>query len=104
VQLFVALGKVLKETYGYCVRLATHKTFKDFVIENSLELFCIGCDPVELIAFIVKNSSLMPSCNTLRSSNISKQRKSISKILRRTMRFCIKTSNSRRYDYYSASL
>lgn len=31
VQPFISLGKVLKETYGHRVRLATHPTFKDFV-------------------------------------------------------------------------
>ena len=39
VQPFIALGKVLKDTYGHRVRLATHPTFKDFVIENGLEFF-----------------------------------------------------------------
>ena len=39
VQPFVALGKVLKETYGHRVRLATHGTFKKFVEDNGLEFF-----------------------------------------------------------------
>lgn len=47
VQPFVALGKVLKDTYGHRVRLATHPTFKNFVIENGLEFFSIGGDPAE---------------------------------------------------------
>ena len=34
VQPFVALGKVLKETYGHRIRLATHPTFKKFVEET----------------------------------------------------------------------
>ncbi|KAI4702974.1 hypothetical protein J4E81_001847 [Alternaria sp. BMP 2799] len=60
VQPFVALGKVLKETYGHRVRLATHPTFKEFVEENGLEFFSIGGDPSQLMAFMVKNPGLMP--------------------------------------------
>lgn len=54
VQPFVALGKVLKDTYGHRVRLATHPNFKDFVQENGLEFFSIGSDPSRLMAFMVK--------------------------------------------------
>lgn len=54
VQPFVALGKVLKDTYGHRVRLATHPTFMDFVVENGLEFFSIGGDPAELMAFMVR--------------------------------------------------
>ena len=46
VQHLVASGKVLKETYGHRVRLATHLNFKDFVQENGLEFFSIGGDPL----------------------------------------------------------
>ena len=42
VQPFVALGQVLKKTYGHRVRLATHPTFRGFVEENGLEFFSIG--------------------------------------------------------------
>ncbi|CAI4219252.1 unnamed protein product [Parascedosporium putredinis] len=42
VQPFVALGKVLKETYGHRVRIATHPTFQKFVEENGLEFFSVG--------------------------------------------------------------
>lgn len=93
VQPFVALGKVLKETYGHRVRLATHETFKDFVIENGLEFFCIGGDPAELMAFMVKNPGLMPGFDTLRSGDIGKRRKGIGEILRGTWRSCIETGN-----------
>ncbi len=93
VQPFVALGKVLKETYGHRVRLATHPTFKDFVIENGLEFFSIGGDPAELMAFMVKNPGLMPGFDTLRSGDIGKRRKGIAEILRGTWRSCIETGN-----------
>lgn len=42
VQPFVALGKVLKETYGHRVRLATHGTSQKFVEGNGLEFFSIS--------------------------------------------------------------
>ncbi|KAH7394543.1 hypothetical protein BKA66DRAFT_303361 [Pyrenochaeta sp. MPI-SDFR-AT-0127] len=93
VQPFVALGKVLKDTYGHRVRLATHPTFKDFVIENGLEFFSIGGDPAELMAFMVKNPGLMPGFDTLRSGDVGKRRKGIAEILRGTWRSCIETGN-----------
>lgn len=93
VQPFVALGKVLKETYKHRVRLATHPTFKDFVIENGLEFFSIGGDPAELMAFMVKNPGLMPGFDTVRSGDIGKRRKGIAEILRGTWRSCIETGN-----------
>ncbi|KAF1851449.1 glycosyltransferase family 1 protein [Cucurbitaria berberidis CBS 394.84] len=93
VQPFVALGKVLKDTYGHRVRLATHPTFKDFVIENGLEFFSIGGDPAELMAFMVKNPGLMPGFDTLRSGDIGKRRKGIAEILQGTWRSCIETGN-----------
>ncbi|KAJ4349079.1 hypothetical protein N0V95_004904 [Ascochyta clinopodiicola] len=93
VQPFVALGKVLKDTYGHRVRLATHPTFKDFVIENGLEFFSIGGDPAELMAFMVKNPGLMPGMDTLWSGDVGKRRKGIAEILRGTWRSCIEIGN-----------
>ncbi|KAF1923701.1 glycosyltransferase family 1 protein [Didymella exigua CBS 183.55] len=93
VQPFVALGKVLKDTYGHRVRLATHPTFKDFVIENGLEFFSIGGDPAELMAFMVKNPGLMPGMDTLWSGDVGKRRKGIAEILRGTWRSCIEPGN-----------
>ncbi|KAJ4358223.1 uncharacterized protein N0V89_002803 [Didymosphaeria variabile] len=93
VQPFVALGKVLKDTYGHRVRLATHATFKDFVTENGLEFFSIGGDPAELMAFMVKNPGLMPGFDTLRSGEVGKRRRGIAEILRGTWRSCIETGD-----------
>ncbi|KAL1612760.1 hypothetical protein SLS60_000989 [Paraconiothyrium brasiliense] len=93
VQPFVALGKVLKETYGHRVRLATHAVFKDFVTENGLEFFSIGGDPAELMAFMVKNPGLMPGFDTLRSGEVGKRRRGIAEILRGTWRSCIETGD-----------
>lgn len=104
VQPFVALGKVLKDTYGHRVRLATHATFKDFVIENGLEFFSIGGDPAELMAFMVKNPGLMPGFDTLRSGEVGKRRKGIGEILRGTWRSCIETGNGMGVDPLKQSI
>ena len=89
VQPFVALGKVLKETYSHRVRLATHSTFKSFVEENGLEFFSIGGDPAELMAFMVKNPGLMPGMDTLKSGDIGKRRKGMYEIVQGCWRSCI---------------
>ena len=88
VQPFVALGKVLKETYKHRVRLATHPNFKDFVRENGLEFFSIGGDPAELMAFMVKNPGLMPGFDTLRSGDVGKRRKEVAEYVKGCWRSC----------------
>lgn len=98
VQPFIALGKVLKQTYGHRVRLATHPVFKDFVAQNGLEFFSIGGDPAELMAFMVKNPGLMPGFDTIRSGDVGKRRKGIAEILRGTWRSCIETGNGSGVD------
>ncbi|KAL1897370.1 hypothetical protein Sste5346_004106 [Sporothrix stenoceras] len=65
VQPFIALGHVLRRTYGHRVRLVTHSVFKDFVETpltegdgdgGHLEFFDIGGgDPAELMSFMVQN-------------------------------------------------
>ncbi|KJR89124.1 glucosylltransferase family 28 protein [Sporothrix schenckii 1099-18] len=65
VQPFVALGHVLRRTYGHRVRLVTHSVFKEFVEAperdrdgdgGRLEFFDIGGgDPAELMSFMVQN-------------------------------------------------
>jgi hypothetical protein len=81
VQPFVALGKILKETYGHRVRLATHPHFKDFVQENGLEFFSIGGDPSQLMAFMVKNPSLMPGFRSLFSGDVGRRRKDVAEYI-----------------------
>jgi len=93
IQVVGSRGDVQKETYGHRVRLATHPTFNDFVVENGLEFFSIGGDPAELMAFMVKNPGLMPGFDTLLSGDIGKRRKGIAEILRGTWRSCIETGN-----------
>ncbi|GIZ38820.1 hypothetical protein CKM354_000222100 [Cercospora kikuchii] len=88
VQPFVALGKVLKNTYGHRVRLATHPVFKKFVLENGLEFFSIGGDPSRLMAFMVKNPSLMPSFRSVADGDIKQQRKIVSQYIQGCWRSC----------------
>lgn len=89
VQPFVALGKVLKETYGHRVRLATHSTFRNFIEVNDLEFFDIGGDPAELMAFMVKNPGLMPGMDSLRAGDVGKRRKGMYEIVQGCWRSCI---------------
>ncbi len=93
VQPFVALGKVLKSTYGHRVRLATHPTFKTFVEENGLEFFSIGGDPSELMAFMVKNPGLMPGFESLKSGDVGKRRKGMEEIVLGCWRSCIEAGD-----------
>ncbi|KAK4503548.1 hypothetical protein PRZ48_004463 [Zasmidium cellare] len=95
VQPFVALGKVLKETYGHRVRLATHPNFKDFITENGLEFFNIGGDPQALMAFMVKNPGLMPGFDSLRAGDVGRRRKEVGEYLRGCWRSCFETGDGR---------
>lgn len=92
-QPFVALGKVLKSTYGHRVRLATHPTFQNFVEENDLEFFSIGGDPSELMAFMVKNPGLMPGFESLKSGDVGKRRKGMEEIVLGCWRSCIEAGD-----------
>lgn len=93
VQPFIALGQILKNTYGHRVRVATHPTFKDFVEENGLEFFSIGGDPAELMAFMVKNPGLMPGFDAVKSGEITKRRKGIEEIVWGCWRSCIEAGD-----------
>ncbi|KAJ4394056.1 hypothetical protein N0V93_003273 [Gnomoniopsis smithogilvyi] len=93
VQPFVALGKVLKDTYGHRVRIATHAVFQNFVEENGLEFFAIGGDPAELMAFMVKNPGLMPGTDALKSGEITKRRKGIEQIVLGCWRSCMEAGD-----------
>ncbi|KAI9703540.1 MAG: hypothetical protein M1820_005844 [Bogoriella megaspora] len=101
VQPFVALGKVLKETYGHRVRLATHPVFHEFVTQNGLEFFNISGDPAELMAFMVKNPGLMPGFDTLRSGDVGKRRRGIADMLKGCWRSCIEAGNGMGVDTIS---
>ncbi|KAJ8603698.1 hypothetical protein MRB53_042079 [Persea americana] len=93
IQPFVALGKVLRNTYRHRVRLATHLTFKDFITDNGLEFFNIGGDPAALMAFMVKNPGLMPGFDSLRAGDVGKRRKEVAEYLRGCWRSCFETGD-----------
>jgi UDP:flavonoid glycosyltransferase YjiC (YdhE family) len=93
VQPFVALGKVLKDTYGHRVRLATHPNFKDFVQENGLEFFSIGGDPSQLMAFMVKNPGLMPGFRSLLSGDVGQRRRDVAEYIQGCWRSCYRTGD-----------
>jgi UDP:flavonoid glycosyltransferase YjiC (YdhE family) len=88
VQPFVALGRVLKNTYGHRVRLATHPNFEHFVQENGLEFFSIGGDPSQLMAFMVKNPALLPGFRSLLSGDVRQRRRDVAEYLQGCWRSC----------------
>lgn len=93
VQPFIALGQILKNTYGHRVRVATHGTFKTFVEENGLEFFKIGGDPAELMAFMVKHPGLMPGFDAVKNGEVTKRRKGIEEIVWGCWRSCIEAGD-----------
>jgi UDP:flavonoid glycosyltransferase YjiC (YdhE family) len=93
VQPFVALGKILKDTYGHRVRLATHPNFKDFVQENGLESFSIGGDPSQLMAFRVKNPGPMPGFRSVLSGDVGQQRRDVAEYIQGCWRSCYKAGD-----------
>jgi len=64
VQPFLALGHELQR-HGHRVRVATHDVFADFVQKAGLEFYPAGGDPAALMAYMVKNPSLIPSLQTI---------------------------------------
>ncbi|KAA8893309.1 hypothetical protein FN846DRAFT_546447 [Sphaerosporella brunnea] len=97
VQPFIALGKVLKEQYGHRVRVATHATFKGFVEEHGLEFFCLGGDPSELMAFMVKNPGLMPGMDSVKAGEVQQRRKGMWEMLLGGWRACIEPGDGMGY-------
>ncbi|KAF2798871.1 glycosyltransferase family 1 protein [Melanomma pulvis-pyrius CBS 109.77] len=94
VQPFIALGQELKRKYGHRVRLATHNTFQDFVLESGLEFYPIGGDPKELMAYMVKNPGLIPSMKSLREGDIQRKRSMMSELLDGCWRSCIEADTN----------
>ncbi|KAG6093714.1 hypothetical protein E4U31_006644 [Claviceps sp. LM219 group G6] len=93
VQPFLALGKVLKKTFGHRIRIATHATFRPFVEEHGLEFFNIGGDPAELMAFMVKYPGLMPGIDALKSGEITRRRRGIEQMLLGCWRSCVEAGD-----------
>ncbi|KAJ8060680.1 hypothetical protein OCU04_010985 [Sclerotinia nivalis] len=88
VQPFIALGNEL-QLAGHRVRIATHDVFQKFVRDSGIEFYAIGGDPTELMAYMVKNPGIFPKFSTLRSGEIPKKRKMISKMLEGCWNSCI---------------
>lgn len=88
VQPFIALGKVLRETYGHRVRLATHPRFREFVVENGLEFFSIGGDPSRLMSYMVKNPGLMPGFRSLFGGDVARRREDVAEYIQGCWRSC----------------
>lgn len=79
-QPFVALAAELVR-HGHRVRLATHDVFQDFVRSAGLEFFPVGGDPVELMAYMVKNPGLIPSLKSFQAGDVQKKRKMVAEML-----------------------
>lgn len=92
VQPFIALGQALQK-HGHRVRLATHGTFQELVTRHGLEFFCIGGNPAELMAYMVRNPGLIPNLAAVRSGTIGKHRRDISSILDGCWRSCFERGN-----------
>ncbi|OJJ01775.1 hypothetical protein ASPVEDRAFT_71789 [Aspergillus versicolor CBS 583.65] len=88
VQPFIALGNELQR-YGHRVRLATHDVFESFVRDSGLEFFPIGGDPVDLMAYMVKNPGLVPSMERLWAGDIQRKRIMFREMLDGCWRSCI---------------
>ncbi|CAF0850394.1 unnamed protein product [Adineta steineri] len=87
VQPFIALGQALHAA-GHRVRLATHEPFRSFVRGNGLEFYPLAGDPADLIAFMVKNSGVIPSMSSIVAGDITKKRQSLAEILASTWNAC----------------
>lgn len=94
IQPFLKVGKVLHEKYGHRVRIATHPVFREFVeADPALEFFSVGGDPTELMAFMVKNPSLIPSLQTLRAGEIGRRRASMAEMFDGFWRACVNATD-----------
>ncbi|OBT54133.1 hypothetical protein VE04_06763 [Pseudogymnoascus sp. 24MN13] len=81
IQPFLKLGTVLKENCGHRVRIATHLAFRNFVENDTdLEFFSVGGDPAELMAFMVKNPSMIPTMETLKKGEVGRRRDAMAKM------------------------
>ncbi|KAI1120431.1 putative sterol glucosyltransferase [Nemania abortiva] len=88
VQPFVALGNELQK-HGHRVRLATHNNFDPFVRDAGLEFYPVGGDPVELMAYMVRNPGLIPSMKSMRAGDIQKKRRMMADIFNNCWLSCI---------------
>lgn len=88
VQPFIALGNELQK-HGHRVRLATHDVFSTFVRDAGLEFFPIGGNPVELMAYMVKNPGLVPSMESITAGEIQQKRYMVEEMLGKFWKSCL---------------
>ncbi|EKG21524.1 UDP-glucuronosyl/UDP-glucosyltransferase [Macrophomina phaseolina MS6] len=89
VQPFIALSKVLQSPpYSHRVRIVTHPNFKSFVEENGIEFFSLGGDPEKLMAYMVRNPSILPSLESMMAGDVGMRRKEIAEMLYGAWRGC----------------
>jgi len=91
VQPFIAFGKGLQKR-GHRVRLASHVTFRNFVIENGLEFYPLKGDPELLMNFMVNH----PDMITLDPKEISQKKRQMELIYNSTWDAC--TANNFRAE------
>ncbi|KAL0263312.1 hypothetical protein SLS55_002292 [Diplodia seriata] len=89
VQPFLALSKVLQSPpYCHRVRIVTHPNFKGFVEENGAELYSMGGDPEKLMAYMVRNPSILPSMASMKAGDVGMRRREIAEMLFGAWRGC----------------
>lgn len=94
IQPFLKIGRLLQDSYGHRVRIATHPAFKKFVEEEiGLDFFSIGGDPAELMGFMVKNPGLIPSFDTLTSGEVGRRRDAMFEMFNGFWRACVNTTD-----------
>jgi UDP:flavonoid glycosyltransferase YjiC (YdhE family) len=88
VQPFLAYGQELQSA-GHRVRLATHKTFRELVLDNGLEFFPLAGDPGELMTFMVKWGGIFPPISAFLKGEVWKSARTVGEILTTTWHACI---------------
>ena len=86
------------QAFGHRVRIATHQIFQPLVEETGLEFFNIGGDPMELMAYMVRNPGLLPNMDALMKGDIRKNRKAVREILEGGWRSCIEAGDGTHTD------
>jgi sterol 3beta-glucosyltransferase len=94
VQPFIPIAQMLsRPPFNHRVRICTHPVFKDFIEGQGIEFFSIGGDPEALMAYMVKNPSLLPSLKSVKDGDISKRRKEMWEIMHGAWRSCIEAGD-----------
>jgi Glycosyltransferase family 28 N-terminal domain len=92
IQPFLAVGLQL-QALGHRVRIASHLTFQSFVEDTGLEFFSIGGDPIELMAYMVRNAGLLPDFHAVLSGDVRRKRRAIQEVMEGCWRSCMETGN-----------